>query len=469
MTSLPPDPLDAGGIAGFARDLRAGHITAEAASRAYLDRVAVLEPRLQAFEHVDGDRALSVARALDALLAAGTDLGPLMGVPVTVKDLFAVDGLAVHAGSNIDLSDVIGAEGPFIKTLKRAGCVIIGTVKSPEFAMGSAGMGNVSILRGAPWNPWDAVEQRAPGVSSSGSAVAVAAGLCAWSVGTDTGGSVRSPAAYCGLFGLKTTAGRFPAGGMFPQAPALDSIGPLTRTATDGALVFAALTGIAEAPTPPPEAIRLGRPTSFFFEELEPSVARAVEGALKALAAAGVTIVPVDIPEAWEVAETFGPYTPAHLIAIIGRERFLAERARMDPRVAPRVARGLEVTADSIVRLERRRRALVRIVHGRLAGLDGFVMPTAAFLPPPLADLDGKSPEALNALMAARRTHRRSFANICGLTAFTTPVQQFGADLPVGLQVMGRGGDEANLLAVARTIESITGPPPRPDLSGFLS
>ena len=107
--------------------------------------------------------------------------------------------------------------------------------------MGSAGMGNVSILRGAPWNPWDAVEQRAPGVSSSGSAVAVAAGLCAWSVGTDTGGSVRSPAAYCGLFGLKTTAGRFPAGGMFPQAPALDSIGPLTRTATDGALVFAAL------------------------------------------------------------------------------------------------------------------------------------------------------------------------------------------------------------------------------------
>ncbi|MCP4249164.1 MAG: amidase, partial [bacterium] len=176
-----------------------------------LARIEALEPRLGAFEYVAAEQALSTARALDELLAAGTDLGPLMGVPVAIKDLFAVDGMPTAAASNLDVTEVIGPEGDFVKTLKRAGCVILGKTKTDEFALGTLGF---NPKRGTPWNPWDAKTHRAPGGSSSGSAVAAVAGLCAFAIGTDTGGSVRGPAAFCGAFGLKSTVGLWPTNGM---------------------------------------------------------------------------------------------------------------------------------------------------------------------------------------------------------------------------------------------------------------
>ena len=137
ITTLPPDPIERGGFAEYGRRLRSGETSAEAATRAYLDRIEALDPRLGAYECVAGERALAAARALDALLAAGTDLGPLMGVPVAVKDLFAVEGLPTHAGSKLDLSDVIGSEGSFVKRLKRAGCILLGKTKTVEFALGT--------------------------------------------------------------------------------------------------------------------------------------------------------------------------------------------------------------------------------------------------------------------------------------------------------------------------------------------
>ncbi len=144
MTMLPPDPIESGGIAGYGRRLRSGEITAEAAVRAYLDRIEALDAKFGAFEHVAGDRARATVRALDGLLAAGTDLGPRMGVPVAVKDLFAVE---------IDASDRVGAEGSFVKRRKRAGAVILGKTKMVEFALGPIG---ISRPPGTPWNPWDA-------------------------------------------------------------------------------------------------------------------------------------------------------------------------------------------------------------------------------------------------------------------------------------------------------------------------
>ena len=467
--ALAPDPLDDHGIAGYGKRLRAGVTSAEAATSAYLDRIARLDGQLQSYEHVAAPSALAQARAIDRLLAAGIDLGPLMGVPVSVKDLFKIEGMPVYAGSNIDVTDVIGDEGSFVKSLKKAGCIILGTVKTPEFAMGSAGLGGVTILRGAPWNPWDARVHRAPGVSSSGSGVAVAAGLCAFSIGTDTGGSVRLPATYCGVFGLKTSSGRFPADGMFPQARHLDSIGPLTRSAADAALVFGAMTG---TPTPRPKhprAIRLGRlDPDYFFTELQAPVATAVEGALAALEKAGVQIVPASFPEAREAKERFGRYINAELISVIGRERFVRERARMDPIVAPRVAAALDVAGDEYAALELRRLELGRIAVERLAGVDAWVLPTAAMVAPAMHETEGKDPAELNRLLATRRTHRRVFANVCNLAATSTPVQRFGADLPVGLQIVSRPFSEIDALAIALTIEQIVGPPPRPDLQGFL-
>ena len=221
MTVLPPDPLESGGIAEYGKRLRAGDIMAEASTVAYLDRIEALDPKLGAYEYVAGEQALKAARALDSLLAAGTDLGPLMGVPVAIKDLFAVEGMTTHAGSNLDLSDVIGVEGSFVKRLKRAGCVILGKTKTVEFALGTTG---ISKPRGTPWNPWDAKVHRVPGGSSSGSGVAAAASLCGFAISTDTGGSVRLPASFCGVFGLKTTVGLWPTDGVFPLPPDLDRI-----------------------------------------------------------------------------------------------------------------------------------------------------------------------------------------------------------------------------------------------------
>jgi len=231
VTTLPADPL-ASGIEAYARRLRRSEITVEAATKAYLDRIGALDPHFGAYQHVAAGPALAEAQALDRLLAAGGDLGPLTGVPVAIKDIFAVDGTPTTAGSKLDVLDLIGPEGPFVKRLRQAGCVILGKVKTVEFALGAVG---ISQPRGTPWNPWDAAVHRIPGGSSSGPAVAVAAGLCGFAIGSDTGGSVRLPACFCGTFGHKTSVGLWPTAGVFPLSGALDTIGPLTASAADGA------------------------------------------------------------------------------------------------------------------------------------------------------------------------------------------------------------------------------------------
>ncbi len=463
MTTLIDDPLEPGGIAGYGARLRRGETTAEAATEAYLARIAALDPRLGAYQHVAAEPALAAARALDRLLAAGTDLGPLMGVPVAIKDIFAVDGMPTTAGSKLDVADLVGPEGPFVQALRRAGCVILGKVKTVEFALGATG---ISTPRGTPWNPWDAAVQRIPGGSSSGPAVAVAAGLCGFAIGSDTGGSVRLPAAFCGTFGLKTSVGLWPTAGVFPLSGALDTIGPLTASAADAALVFAALTG-EPLPQPAPAAgLRLGRPTSYFFDGLDAAVAEATERALAALAAAGAAIAPLDLPEAREREDYFPNALPAELIATLGRERFAAGRAQMDPVVAARGDRGLEVRAAEWLRLERRRRALCRSAAARLQGFDAIVSPSAAILPPPVADFADPAAGLRMALAITQNSQPGNLLDLCGTS---TPIQGAGAPLPVGLQVLCPRGHDARALAIALTLEQLLGPPPKPDLEPFLA
>ena len=461
MTTLPPDPFVPGGIAEFGRRLRRGEITAVAATAAYLERIEILEPKLQAFEHVATAEAPAVARALDRLLAAGTDLGPLMGVPVAIKDLLAVQGMPTTAGSNTDVTDMIGPEGTFVKMLKRAGCVILGKTKTVEFALGAA-----SHLRGAPWNPWDARTRRSSGGSSSGSAVAVTAGLSAFAVGSDTGGSVRIPAALCGTFGLKTTLGLWPLDGVFPNAPSFDTLGPLTASAADAALIFGALQGRPAPVAADPRGLRLGRPTHHFFDHLDADVARCADGAITALQAAGVEIVPMEFPEVDEVTEAFPVVTPTELLSGLGRERFLAIRDRMDRDVAKRVALGLEVTADRYIRLKWRQAELGRATQLRMQGLDGIVGPTVSAV---------AVPEEKFADSQFEQEFHRTIpwntrpANVLGLCATSTPVQTFGSALPVGLQVLCAGFREEKALAIALAVEQVVGPPQSPDLSQFLA
>ena len=459
--SLSPDPLQSGGLKDFAIRLRAGQITAETATRAYLDRIAALDPKLGAYQHVNPN-ALAQARAMDALLASGTDLGPLMGVPIAIKDLIAVDGMPTTAGSNLDVADVIGAEGLFAKALKRAGVVVLGKTKTGEFALGAVG---ISASRGTPWNPWDAQIHRIPGGSSSGSAVAVAAGLAAFAIGSDTGGSIRLPAAFCGVFGLKTTSGLYPTDGVFPLSPSLDTLGFLTRSAADATIIQAALA--AETPVTPASArgLRLGRPAIYFYDDLQPDVAACMDAALRRLVAAGVEIVPVDLPEAMEREKLFPTILPADLIAILGRDRFTAERSRIDPVVAARANRGLDTLASDYVRARRRVVELEAIAARRLDGLDGWITPMAALVAPPVADF-ADFDSGLSLAMTITRSAQP--ANMLGLTAASTPIHGLGSALPVGLQLMAPAFAERRLLAMACLVENLVGAPPRPALGGFV-
>jgi len=462
MAGLTPDPLAAGGIAEFGERLRRGETTAEATVNAYLKRIEVLEPRLGAFEYVATDQARSAARAIDKLLASGTDLGPLMGVPVAVKDLFAVEDMPTTAGSNVDVSDAIGPEGSFVKALKRAGCLIMGKTKTVEFALGGAG---TNIVRGTPWNPWDAGQHRAPGGSSSGSAVAVAAGLSAFAIGSDTGGSVRGPAAWCGVFGLKTTVGLWPTDGVFPLSRTLDSIGPLTRSAADAALVFATLSSRPPAPPAPCSSLRLGKPTSLFFDDLDQDVERCSTAMVAALSGAGAEIVDIELPEMSELSTIFAPISACELIAVLGRDRFLAERDKMDPVVAGRAALGLETTADTYIRLLWRHRELCRIMDERMRGFDGWITPTRATVALPVEDYDASAAGIKRAAKTGLNTRPGNLFGFCGTS---TPIHALGSDLPVGFQVMCPAGAEERALSIGQTLEGIVGAPAQPDVSAFL-
>ena len=463
MAKLVPDPLADGGIAGFGGAFRKRRTTSEAATKAYLDRIQAVDKRLGSYEHVAVDAAIRQARAIDALFAAGTDLGPLMGVPVAIKDLIQVDGMPATAGSNLDVASLIGPEGPFIKRLKQLGVVILGKVKTVEFAMGGTG---INLARGTPWNPWDAKAHRITGGSSSGSAVAAIAGLAGFAIGSDTGGSVRLPA-FSGTFALKTTHGLWPTDGVSALSPSLDSLGPMTRTAADAAVVFAAYQGIATPRPASARGLRFGRPSNHFFDDLEPAVAACAAAALDKLAKAGVEIVEFSFPEIAEHRQMILATVTAEFIAVMGRERFLASRDSMDPDVWSRLEPGLAVKADDYVRFQRQRVEHGRLAMSRMEGLDGWIMPTnpmTALTLESILNPKGGRPKYIDNM--GRNTYS---ANLMGLCATTTPIQQLtGTTLPIGFQLMCPGGDDARALSIALFFEELFGRPPVPALEPFL-
>ncbi|HUI98628.1 MAG TPA: amidase [Usitatibacter sp.] len=459
MKSLPADPLEAIALEEFARRLRAGSITSEAATRAYLERIALLEPKIRAFVHVAAESALEQARAIDRLLASGTDLGPLMGVPVAVKDLLTVDGMPrPRCGSEVDISDLVEPEGEFVRRLKRAGCVILGKTRMTEFAFGL-----VNVKHPTPWNPVDAKVHRMPGGSSGGSAAALAAGMCAFSIGSDTGGSVRHPAAMCALFGHKTTFGLWPTDGVFPLSTTLDSIGTFTRSAADAALVYGVL---GSRPVPPRrglKGLRLGRPDRHYYDELAPDVAKATEQALRSLADAGVEIVPVDVPEAGEIDAVFGPILTVELVGFLGRERFVAAKETLDPVVWDRAAPLLDYRATDYVRARRRQQELCRIARERMRGLDGWITATTPDTPVPLEA--HRTPEKAAAWIR-RGTRNTRPGNLFGQCGVSLPIA--GAELPVGLQIVCAPGEDERLLSISQAVEGRLGVGSRADMSRFL-
>lgn len=454
MAQLPLDPLPVGGIAEYAARLRQGSISAEQATRDYLKRIKPLDHKLQSFVYVTGEEAIQAARAIDGLLKAGHDLGPLMGVPVAVKDLISVDGMPTKAGSELDLSDILEPEGSFVKALKKAGCIILGKTRTIEFAAGAH-----NISKPTPWNPCDLVTHRTPGGSSNGSAVAMAAGLCALAVGSDTGGSVRLPAAMCSVFGLKTSIGLWPLDGVFPLCPEMDTLGLLTRSAEDAALAFCALNGCPMPEEADLKGLRLGVPQNHVFDDLDAEVALAVERAMKQLENAGVLFKTIRLEEASEAKDIFAQLVPADLIATLGRERIQSGGRLMDPVAFDRISHALDLPADGYASYVQRLKRLAQIGASKMQGLDGWIHPTSPSLPIPVSDCQ-TVPKAME--FAGRSLHNTRLANIYDLCASSIPLSHLAGGKSVGLQLSCAHGQDARLLSISLAAQKVIGLPARP-------
>jgi len=465
--TLPAAPAPTG-LQALPLALRECRTSAVDLTQTALARIAALEPRLQAFMHLDPARALAHARAIDGLRSAGVNLGPLMGVPVAVKDLFSVDGMPTTAGTRLDVQDLVQPQGSFVDALLRAGCVILGKTRTTEFALGG-----FNLDRPPPWNPCDLEQPRMTGGSSHGSAVAMAAGLAGFTVGTDTGGSVRWPAALCGVVGYKASSSHWPGDGVFPLSPELDSIGLFTRSAHDAALVHAALGGHPLRQLPSVAAQTLAVPTLHFTDQLDEPVLCCFEAAVARLRAAGAYIVTAETPEAGEIDEVFRSLVPADLLAFLGRERVIAQFDRLDAVAADRLRVAFEVRADDYAKMLARRRAVQRLVAARSVGIDAWLSPTLPMLPQPTDHFRSVADVAAWNRRATRNTRPGNLFGQCGISL---PIQHLGAELPekaigaalpVGLQLCAAPGQDAALLSLACAVEDLLGQPPQPVLDSL--
>ncbi|RUR32696.1 amidase [Vreelandella nanhaiensis] len=461
--TLPSDPVASLGIAGFADALRRSEITSEQAVSAYLARIEILDPLLCAYETVDACRALATARAMDTLLANGVDLGPLMGLPVSVKDLFVIDGLTPHAGSNLPIQDKLGTqEGTFIRALKSSGCIILGTTRMVEFALGITGY---SLSRGTPWNPWDDQQHRLPGGSSSGAGVALASGLCGLSIGSDTGGSVRVPAAMCGLFGLKTTKGLWPTDGAFPLEPHTDSIGLLTRTAQDAAIAFNALNARINPSSQThhasitPGQLTLGVPDNYFLDGVDVEMKSAFEHALSVFKASDVKQLSLHVPDVDGRERYFPVAMPAHLLSWLGEKFFLEHQELIDPIIRARIEKGIGFKAHHYLMLAEERRRHIDAAKSLFDHVDVIVSPTTQAPPQKLSELEDSNIAMQAAMGMTRNTQPANYFDWCSVTL---PMGTNSDGLPFGLQLNGSGSDDSRLLAIAVALEALLDPAVRP-------
>jgi aspartyl-tRNA(Asn)/glutamyl-tRNA(Gln) amidotransferase subunit A len=423
-----------------------------------LARIARLDPELRCHITVTPERAVADARAAEAEIARGAVRGPLHGVPIGIKDLIDVAGVRCTSGSRILAEHVPSRDAAVTERLRAAGAVCLGKHNLHEFAYGVT---NTNPHWGACRNPWD--RERVPGGSSGGGGAALAAGLCALAVGTDTGGSIRIPAAACGVVGLKPTLGRVSRRGVFPLAWSLDHVGPMARTVEDAALMLAAIAG------PDPEdpwcaarpvedltsdlergvaGLRLGVPRPYFFDGLDPEVEREVERALGTLERLGARRIECD---ARPLARA---YTAFHAMlaseASAAHERWMRERPGDYGDLTRRaLALGYFVSAVDYVNA-RREQARIRVAFAAMfETVDLLVTPALPRTALAIGEPVSREPsEAWNRLLVP--------FNLAGLPALSIPCGFDAAGLPIGLQIVGAPFDEARVLRAGRAYERET-------------
>ena len=415
---------------------------------------------LRAFITVTAEQALQQARQADADLAAGKDLGPLHGIPIAVKDLFHTRGVRTTAGSPIYRNFVPDRDAFAVARLEYAGAVMLGKLNMHELAYGIT---SANPHFGAVRNPWNG--KHSPGGSSGGSGAAVAAGLAYAALGTDTGGSIRIPASFCGTVGLKPTYGRVSRRGVMPLSWSLDHVGPLTSSVRDAALLLNAIAGYDPADATSSRhpvvdfvpdddcavrGLRIGFPENFFFDRLDADVELCVRGAIARLESLGAHVKPVKVPDIAAMNATGRVILLCEASAML--EPHLAERGQFGPDVLALLDQGRLLPATDYIHAQRLRQRMQREFARVWASVDCLITPTTPNTAPRVGDttvrIGGREEDVR---LATTRLVRS--VNLVGLPALSIPCGLSGDGLPVGLQIIGPAFQEALILRVGAAME----------------
>ena len=473
--------VSADSIAGILTAIRNGETTARETTERYLSRIREQDARIHAFLSADREYALTQADRIDKLQSKGEALPPLAGLPVAIKDVLALEGFPATAGSKI----LEGYRPPYtataVKRLADAGAVFLGKLNCDEFAMGSS---NENSAYGAVHNPHDV--DRVPGGSSGGSAAAVAAGMAVATLGTDTGGSIRQPASFCGVVGVLPTYGRVSRYGLIAFASSLDRVGPFAANVGDAATMLGVIAGhdpmdATSSPLPVPDytneldkgvrGMKLGVPAEYFAEGLDPEVKAAIEGGIERLRAAGAEIRKISLPHTRYAIPAY--YVIATAEASSNLARFDGVRYGLRAPQSDTLATMYRRTRDVGFGAEVKRRILLGtyvLSHGyydayyrkaqqvrRLLAddflrafkeVDAILTPTA---PTPAFRIGEKSDDPVAMYLADIYTVTASLAGICGVSV---PCGKSREGLPIGMQILGRHFDEGTVFRVGRALEN---------------
>lgn len=443
-------------VARLALELAEGKTTSRELVEQALARIA--EPAgegARVFLKVYAGEARAEAGHSDRLRRAGVVRSPVEGLPISLKDLYDVGGDVTRAGSKLLAgAPPAKADAPAVARLRAAGAVIVGRTNMVEFAFGAVGL---NPHYGTPKNPWDRKTGRVPGGSSSGAAVAQADGMSVMSLGSDTRGSVRQPAALCGVVGWKPTQRRVPREGAFPLSYTLDTVGPLANSVACCAAYDRVLCGEAPAPLPayPVKGLRLLVPRSSLFDDLDAQVERAFEAALAKLAAAGAAITERPVPEFDRQPEYFkaGGYAGAEAYAI--HRRWQDRLAEYDPRVAQRVLFGKAIGVADYIDLGLLRAEYMRAVEALAAPYDAMLMPTSPCVAPAIAEAERSDEDYFR--WNFRILRNVGVVNFLDGCAVSLPCHEPGT-APVGLSVFGPAMSDARILAAAAAVEGVLRP-----------
>ncbi|MEO0619517.1 MAG: amidase [Pseudomonadota bacterium] len=445
-------------LADIAEDLASGATTSTALVEAALNAIAAPDGEgKRTFLSIDAAGARSDAAAWDASRKRGNTVPPMAGIPIAYKDLFDVAGEMTTAGSRV-LADVAPAQhdAPVVARMREAGFVTIGRTNMVEFAFGGLGPNpHYGTPRSVFDRDADGVSGRAPGGSSSGSAVAVADGMVGIALGTDTGGSCRIPAAFNGLVGYKPTAAFVSTEGVFPLASSFDSVGPIGRTVACCGAVHGLLADddpFVAAPMAV-KGIRLGVLQNVVLEQLDDVVASAFSDAVRRLSAAGIRIVDVDVPPIDEIATSNASGIVPIEAWAVHRERLEAQGEFYCPRVAKRVRTGGGHDAADYIDALKLRWRIGEDARAVTEEYDALIMPSVAIQPPRLDTLDDDNTYFRANGLALRNTSIGNYLDRCSISLPIRTVD--GETLPAGLMLMGEHGDDAHLFAVAQTVEAI--------------